>query len=309
MAGAARVEVDAAVRVTAAAAALLGESPLWHPQERALYYCDIPGRALHRFDPRSRATQRWDFDTDIASLAPHRDGALLVAMRDGLWRFDPSTGQRVTLAAPPYDPAIERFNDGKCDPAGRFWVGTIYEPKTAASASLHCFSGGRLRRIEGGITVSNGLAWSPDGLTMYWSDTAAHIVYAFDFDPATGGLGERRVFAQFPAKQPGQPLDSYGGRPDGAAVDVEGCYWVAMFEGQRVLRLSPQGELLREVRLPVRCATMPCFGGADLKTLFITTARRNRPPDELEAQPHAGCVLSIEVDVAGLPVNFVASPD
>ena len=112
------------------------------------------------------------------------------------------------------------------------------------------------------------------------------------------------MFARFPLKQAGQPLESYGGRPDGAAVDAEGCYWVAMFEGQRLLRLSPSGETVRELALPVRCATMPCFGGADLKTIYVTTARDKRPESELAAQPAAGCVLAFEVDVPGLPVNF-----
>ena len=229
-------------------------------------------------------------------------------MRDGLWHFDPTNGQRKRLAEPPYDMATERFNDGKCDPQGRFWVGTIYEPREPALAALYCFNAGKLARRKDGITVSNGLAWSPNGRTMYWSDTKAHTIYAFDFEPASGALANKRVFASFPVKQAGQALDTYGGRPDGAAVDAEGCYWVAMFEGQRLLRLSPQGEILRELRLPVRCATMPCFGGPDLKTLYITTAREKRPEAELAAQPLAGCVLALDVDVPGLPANFCSLP-
>jgi sugar lactone lactonase YvrE len=297
-------EAAPGVRVAVASAALLGESPMWHPREQCLYYCDIPGRKLQRFDPASGSLKHWDFDTEPASCAPMLDGALLLAMRDGLWRFDTSTGARTRLSAPPYEPAKERFNDGKCDPQGRFWVGTIYEPRDPALASLHCYSDGKLQRKAEGITVSNGLAWSPNGRTMYWSDTKAHTVYAFDFEPPSGEIGNRRVFASFPVKQAGQSLDDYGGRPDGAAVDVEGCYWCAMFEGQRLLRLSPAGEVVRELRLPVRCATMPCFGGADLKTLYITTARESRPAEELRQQPWAGCVLAIDVDVPGLPVNL-----
>ena len=294
------------IRVAVASAALLGESPFWHPRERALYYCDIPGRRLQRFDAARGVLVHWDFDTEPASAAPRLDGTLLLAMRDGLWRFDPAAGARTPLAKPPYDPAKERFNDGKCDPQGRFWVGTIYEPRDAAAATLHCYTKGELVRRAGDITVSNGLAWSPNGRTMYWSDTKAHTIHAFDFDPGSGELSRQRVFASFPVRQAGQALDDYGGRPDGAAVDAEGCYWVAMFEGQRVLRLSPAGELLREVVLPVRCATMPCFGGDDLKTLYITTARENRPAAELAEQPLAGCVLALDVDVPGLPVNFAA---
>ena len=292
------------VRVAVAAAALLGESPVWHPREQVLYYADIPGRKLQRFDPKSGDLRHWEFECEVASLAPRMDGTLLLAMRDGLWHFDLASGERVRVAEPDYDPGTERFNDGKADPQGRFWVGTIYEPRDPPLASLSCFANGKLTKKIEGITVGNGLAWSPNGRTMHWSDTKAHTVYAADFDPPSGALSRQRVFARFPARQAGQPLDAYGGRPDGAAVDTEGCYWVAMFEGQRILRLSPEGEVVREVRLPVRCPTMPCFGGPDLKTLYITTARENRPPAELIEQPYAGCVLALEVDVPGLPANF-----
>ena len=292
------------VRVAIVSAALLGESPLWHPREQVLYYADIPGHTLQRFDPKNGELRHWQFDTDVASLAPRLNGTLLLAMRDGLWRFDPASGERSRVAEPPYDPTVERFNDGKCDPQGRFWVGTIYEPREPPLAALHCLSHGKLERQVGGLTVANGLAWSPNGRTIHWSDTKAHTIYAADFDPASGALSRRRVFASFPFKQPGQALETYGGRPDGAAMDAEGCYWAAMFEGQRLIRLSPDGELIREVALPVRCPTMPCFGGPDLKTLYITTARENRPATELIEQPYAGCVLALEVDVPGLPVNF-----
>ncbi|HEX6704358.1 MAG TPA: SMP-30/gluconolactonase/LRE family protein [Albitalea sp.] len=297
---------DAGIRAAVTEPSLLGESPLWHPREQVLYWCDIPGKRLNRFDPRSGEHTHWDFDAEPGSCAPCLDGTLLLAMRDGLWRFDRASGERLPLAKPPYDPHTERFNDGKCDPQGRFWVGTIHEPREP-KAALYCFEGRELQRKAEGVTTSNGLAWSPDGRTMYWSDTRAHTVYAFDFDLGTGELSCRRVFASFPARQPGQDLADYGGRPDGAAVDAEGCYWVAMFEGGRVLRLSPAGEVVREVVLPVQCATMPCFGGADLKTLYVTTSRENRPPAELAQQPLAGCVLALAVDVPGLPVNVFAS--
>jgi len=296
-------ELDPGVRRAIEAPCLLGESPMWLPNEQQLVYCDIPGRTLHRFDPASGESKQWGFDCDLGSCAPTDDGAILIAMRDGIWRFDPRTGHCTALAEPPYDTADERFNDGKCDPQGRFWVGTIYEPRQPALAVLYSFSDGELQRRADGITVSNGLAWSPDGRTMYWSDSHAHTVFAFDFDGDTGAIDNPREFATFPRKQPGQDLATYGGRPDGAAVDAEGCYWSAMFEGQRLIRLSPQGELIREVKLPVRCPTMPCFGGPHLKTIYITSARANRPIEELEAQPWAGCVLAIDVDVPGLPVN------
>ncbi len=279
---------------------------MWHPHEQALYWCDIPGHCLHRLDPRSKTEQHWPFDTDVASCAPIAGGGLLLAMRDGLWRFDPVTGLKTRIVQPPYNPACERFNDGKCDPQGRFWVGTIYEPRAPALAAVYCLDLDQLERRFGGITVANGLAWSADGRTMYCSDTKAHRIDAFDVDLQTGALSRQRCFVQFAARSPGQLLADYGGRPDGAAVDSEGFYWVAMFEGARLLRLSPCGDVTRELNLPVQCPTMVCFGGADLRTLYITTASHGRPTEELGVQPWAGCLLSLRVDVPGLPAHFYA---
>ncbi len=287
-------------------AALLGESPFWHPTEAALYWCDIPGRALHRHHPATNTHREWHFDVEPASVAPLAGGGLLLAMRDGLHRFDPATGRRTPLHAPPYDPADQRFNDGKADPLGRFWVGTIHD-RRAPEAALYCWDGAHngLARHAEGLTTCNGLGWSPDGRTQYWSDTKAHTIYAADRQPGDGALAAPRVFARFDPKPDSGALAGYGGRPDGAAVDSEGAYWVAMFEGQRLLRLAgDDGRVLQDIPLPVRCATMPCFGGADLKTLFVTTARDKRPDDELAAQPWAGRVLCARVEVPGLPVNF-----
>jgi sugar lactone lactonase YvrE len=295
-----------AVQITAlpGPASQLGESPVWHPGQGALWWCDIPGKALHRHVLASGEHTQWPLDSEPGCIAPLPDGQWLLAQRDGLWRFDPATAQRQPLAEPPYDTARERFNDGRADPQGRLWVGTIYEPRDAPSAALYRWAKGSLQRMAGDITVSNGLAYSPDGRTMYWSDTFAHRIHAFDFDGEQGSLSRQRVFAEFAKRAPGQDLATYGGRPDGAAVDVEGAYWVAMFEGQRLLRLGADGSLLQEVKLPVRCPTMPCFGGPDLKTLFITTARANRPANELAGQPLAGRVLCLRVDVPGLPAHF-----
>ena len=286
-------------------AALLGESPLWHPDEQALYWCDIAGHALHRLDPATGNSQQWDFDTDVACCAPTYGGGLLLALRSGFLHFDPATGQRRLIAAPAYDPGNERYNDGKADAAGRFWCGTVYEPRKPALAALYCLEDGQVTRKADGVTVSNGLAWSPDNRTMYWADTTTHTVFAFDFDVVTGSISKRRVFAQFTPRAPDQAIETYRGRPDGATVDSQGNYWVAMYEGQRLLQLAPEGKLLQDLPLPVRCPTMPCFGGADLKTLYITSASQKRPADELAQQPWAGCVLAMRVQVPGLPANFV----
>ena len=286
-----------------APASLLGESPLWHPAEQVLYWCDIPGHALNRFDPRTGEQAVWPFDSDVACCAPLMEGGLLLALRSGLVRFDAASGRSKPLMDAPYDPKTERFNDGKADAQGRFWVGTIHEPREP-KAALYRYAAGKLDKMADQITVSNGLAWSPDARTMYWADTKAHAVYAFDFERAGGAISNKRVFAQFPFKAADQDLAAYSGRPDGAAMDVEGHYWCAMFEGARLLRFAPDGALKQEIELPVRCPTMPCFGGADLKTLYVTTARENRPAEELAREPLAGCVLRLRVDVAGLPANF-----
>lgn len=288
-----------------------GESPFWHPEEQALYWVDIPSRCLWRLDPASGASRRWDFESEVASCAPLLGGGLVLAMRDGLWRFDAEGFRLHRMAKPPYDPAEQRFNDGKADVAGRFWVGTIHDAREN-KAVLYCFDrrrGGRaaMGARATGMANVNGIAWSPDARTLYWADTKAHTVYAADHEPATGELSRRRVFHAFSPPAPGLPTRGYAGRPDGAAVDVEGCYWVAMYEGAQLLRLSPDGEVVGHLPLPVRCPTMPCFGGPDLKTLYITTASAHRPLDERTDMPLSGCVLSVPVHVAGLPVNYAVA--
>lgn len=276
----------------------LGESPLWHPEEQALYAIDIVRRELLRWQDGTGEPQVWPLPSEPGCIALRASGGLLVACRDGLFAFE--RGRTERLQPPPFDPARQRFNDGKPDAAGRFWVGTIDDAR-APEAALYRLDAQGATRVADGITTSNGLAWSPDGRTMYWADTKAHTVYRMDF--ANGAPGPREPWLRFPPRNPAQPLDAYGGRPDGAAVDEEGAYWVAMFEGQRLLRFAPDGAILQSIALPVRCPTMPCFGGPDRCTLFLTTAREKRPADELAAQPLAGAVLKLRVPVAGLPAH------
>ncbi len=282
---------------------LLGESPMWHPDENALYWCDIAGHALHRLDPATGRRDTWSFPSEPACCVPAVEGGLLIAMRSGVFRFDPATGERRALARPRYDPKTERYNDGKADAFGRLWCGTLHDAREP-KAALYRIARGRTARMADGITVSNGLAFSPDGRTLYWADTTAHTVYAFDFDVGDCELSRRRVFARFPSRVPGEPPERYGGRPDGAAVDALGRYWVAMYEGARLLCIDAAGRTVGELALPVRCPTMPCFGGRDLRTLYVTSARAGRPADELAREPLAGCVLAMRVDVPGLPANY-----
>lgn len=279
---------------------LLGESPLWHPIEQTLYAVDIPGRQVLRWRAGADAPDVWPQDAEPGCIAARASGGLLVARRDGLWTRDPATGEQQLVSAPPYDPARLRFNDGKVDPAGRLWIGSISDAREP-EAALYRFDGTVFSGQVPGLTTSNGLAWSPDGRRMHWSDTKAHRIYVADFDVATGALSAPRVFAEFKPRTPGE---AYGGRPDGATVDAEGCYWAAMFEGGCLLRIAPTGEVVQRVELPVTCPTMPTFGGADLRTLFVTTAREKRPADELAREPLAGGVLQLRVDVPGLPATL-----
>ena len=246
--------------------------------------------------------------TTALPKAPVAGGGVIVALRDGIYVGATWGGSLELLAAAPYDTTRLRFNDGKCDAHGRFWAGSLYEPKDQALGTLYMLDGQGLHAMQGGVTTANGLAWSPDGRTAYWADTAAHQIRAFDVDAASGQLTNARVFYQATTKPAGWAwgsLTPYGGRPDGAAVDSEGCYWSAQYEGGRLLRFSPKGEVLAEVRTPTLCPTMPCFGGADLKTLFITTSRQGRSEAELAQHPSAGCVWAMRVEVAGVPVNGV----
>jgi sugar lactone lactonase YvrE len=177
------------------------------------------------------------------------------------------------------------------------WTGTVYEPRDQALATLFCIERGSIRDAGKAVTVSNGVAFSRDSRTLYHADTTSHKIMAYEFDVSTGRIGAGRLFKQFSMEK----AHDYGGRPDGAAVDSENAYWCAMYEGGRLLRLSPAGDVLSEIKLPVRCPTMMAFGGADMRTLFITSARHRRSKEELQEHPLSGYVLSLQVDVPGCP--------
>lgn len=290
----------------------LGESPVWHPVSQRLYWCDIPDGLLHSSDAQGQDHRTWSLGEDLACAAPVVDGTLLLALRSGLTHFDPRTGSQRRLAAAPYDTRLLRFNDGKVDPQGRWWIGTLYEPRQPALARVYCveWQAGKLEihpRADG-VTVSNGMGFSPDAAHIYRSDTTSHTIFRAPYAVETGETGDWQVWAQRTKRKPDQPLETYGGRPDGAAVDAQGHYWSAMYEGQCLVRYAPDGTIVEEVELPVRCPTMPCFGGADLRTLFVTTARDKRPEEELRVQPWAGAVLTTRVEVPGLPAHCMPLP-
>jgi sugar lactone lactonase YvrE len=277
----------------------VGECPLWHPAESCLYWVDIGGFTIHRLNPGTGTHDEWRMPTEPGAIALNATGGLVVAMRAGFFTFNPQDGSIAQIAPAPYDTTTTRFNDGRVDAAGRFWVGTIYEPRDQQAAQMFCLEKGKVDlKWSGGMTVSNGLAWNLDATAMYHADTTTHRIDRYDFDTATGTASHPARFEQFSTDK----TRNYGGRPDGAAVDSEGAYWCAMFEGSRVLRFAPDGELLREIALPVRCPTMVAFGGDDLRTLFITSAG-HRPEAEMAQYPLNGRLLSMQVDVAGRVEN------
>lgn len=271
----------------------LGECPIWSPRDAALFWVDIDAPSLNRFDPATGNNVKMPMPVSIGSFALRRPHGFLVALRDGLWlaRADGSLDRRIIEA--PYDPAHHRFNDGRCDPAGRFFVGTMNEKRDAPSGALYRLDAdGRFLRLMGDMTISNGLAWSPDGRTMYHADTPTHEVRAFDYDTRAGLPMNARSFARWSGEND---------RPDGAAVDREGNYWVAFFRGGKIAKVAPTGRTLAEYPVPAMCPTMCAFGGPDLKTLYVTTARRQRADDELARLPQSGGIFAMQVETPGLP--------
>ena len=273
--------------------ASLGECPVWSTAEQALYWADINAPSLNRFDPATGGNRVMPMPSSIGSFALRKRGGFIIALRDGLWLARPDGKLERRVVEAPYDPAHHRFNDGRCDPQGRFFSGTMNERRDAPSAALYRIDTDfAITEIFANLTISNGLAWSPDGRTMYHADTPALTINAFDFDAASGMPSKGRVFARFEAETD---------RPDGAAVDSEGCYWIAFYRGGRVVRLSPAGKMLASFPLPAKCPTMCAFGGADLKTLYVTSARQQRDADELARLPQSGGIFAMRVDVPGLP--------
>jgi len=273
--------------------ASLGECPMWSVAEQALYFVDINAPSLNRFDPEAGTHRVLPMPSSIGSFGLRAGGGFVVALRDGVWLADAQGSLERKVADAPYDPASHRFNDGRVDRQGRFWVGSMNEKRDGNTAALYRLDpGGELAPVLDDIMISNGLAWSPDGRTMYHADTPTRAVRAFAYDGATGTPSSPRLYARW---------DGETDRPDGGAVDSAGHYWTAFYRGGRVVELDGGGRTVRELPIPAMCPTMCAFGGADLRTLFVTSARQQRPDDELARLPHSGGVFAMRVDVPGLP--------
>lgn len=278
------------------AKALLGECPRWSIREQVLYWVDIAARTLNRFDPVSGTNVARTFDEPVTCFAERNGGGFVLAMRHRFAVIDRFDAELRCLGEPVDIPPEGRFNDGRCDQSGRFLAGTI-DFNESRGALYRLDAHGHVQRLACGVRSANGLAFSPDGRRMYWSDTRNHIVRVYHYDASRQELGAAATFAEF---VPGS------GRPDGASVDAEGCYWSALYDGGRVVRFAADGRRLSEVAVAARHATMLAFGGADLRTVYVTTARQQLGPDELRRHPLSGGIFSFRVTIPGLPEPMFA---
>jgi sugar lactone lactonase YvrE len=274
------------------AKALLGEGPCWHEPTGELYWVDIEGEAVHIFDPGTGVDRRIGVGQMPGFVVARRSGGMVVGTQHGFQALDPATG----VLTPIHDPEVglkeNRFNDGKCDSAGRLWAGTTRIAHDRADGALYCLdAGGGCHRKLGDIWISNGLAWSGDDQTMYYIDSPTQRVVAFDFDVAGGGISGQRTVIEVPEGM---------GTPDGMTIDEEGMLWVALWDGWRVTRWNPaDGRLLGEVEMPVARPTSCVFGGENLDELYITSASTRLPAGELAKQPLAGGLFRVRPGIRG----------
>ncbi|NNA84615.1 SMP-30/gluconolactonase/LRE family protein [Pseudomonas fragi] len=276
-----------------------GESPVWSTTEQALYWVDIPAKRLHRWSPADGKEQSWQASQMLACIAQTGNGNWIAAMENGLFAITPhadgSLDSRLLASVTHALPGM-RFNDGRCDRQGRFWAGSMLMDMAAGApvGAMYRYSAGQTEPLTAqlqGFIVPNGLAFSPDGNTLYLSDSHPDVqkIWAFDYDTDSGTPHNRRLFVD---------MSKHPGRPDGAAVDADGCYWICGNDAGLIHRFTPEGKLDRSLAVPVKKPAMCAFGGADLDTLFVTSIR---PAGDLTDQPLAGGVFALRPGVKGLP--------
>jgi sugar lactone lactonase YvrE len=276
------------------AKAAIGECPVWSPEERVLYWIDIPRGRLNRLDPATGKNTFWVMPAPIGSFALREAGAFLVALKSGFHIFDPKTETVKLIAHPEPHLHENRLNDGRTDRAGHFWAGTMkdpIEPHRPQATLYRLDPDGHVTPMQSGIITSNGLAISPDDKTLYFSDShpTVRTIWAYDLDLAEGEITNRRIF-----------VDTIGmrGRPDGGTCDADGCYWMAANDGGCLIRFTPKGKIDMTIDLPIQKPTMPAFGGPDLDTIFVTSIRPENA--DLSKQPLAGGVFAVRCGVKGV---------
>jgi sugar lactone lactonase YvrE len=273
--------------------ALLGEGPVWDERASALYFVDLKGGAVHRWQPDG-STRTWQLGGIVSTLAlTASPETILCASSAGFERLSLETGARDLVAPPLPMTAGMRSNDGGCDAHGNFWIGTMEDAEQHSLGALYRLVPGQAPELKlDGVGVSNGLGWSPGGTRFYFTDSLRRAIYRFEFDLSTGALGERSLFAEIA-----------DGAPDGLAVDGEGYVWSAIWDGWRIVRYAPDGTIDRTVDMPVPRPTSLAFGGHDLTTLYITSARIGLSGAVLEKAPLSGALFAFEAGVSGLPAN------
>lgn len=268
----------------------LGEGPLWHPGEQALYWVDLLHGDLFRLDPATSSVQQWTIGEMVGCIGLRERGGLVMANRSSLATWTPD-GERRTIITLDLAQIGERFNDGAVDPQGRFWVGSMSSQGQGVLVRLDADHS--LHTLKTGVFIGNGIGWSPDHRTMYFTDSLQYAIYAYDFDSATGSMTNERVLVDVRSEQ--------AGVPDGLTVDREGCIWSARWDGWKVVRYDPQGRVMQEIAMPVQRPTSCMFGGPNLDVLYVTSARLDLTAQDLASQPQAGDLFRLHVDAQGFP--------
>lgn len=275
------------------AEAVLGEVPYWDAKTAVLYWADIDGRMVFRFDPASGRRQHFAVAHEVGGIVPRDGGGFVTAIDSGLAYLDADLTTFDIFAMPEKDQPKTRFNDGKCDRRGRFWAASTDRNEREPLAALYCLHrSGQLVREVDGVIVGNGLGWSLDNKTMYFTDTGISTIFALDYDIETGKTANRRVFAT---------VDDTTGFPDGLTVDAEGFIWSAHWQGWRITRYAPDGRVDRVIEMPVPNITSLAFGGPALDRLFVTTARSELTDQEISEAPLSGGLFVVDAGVSGLP--------
>lgn len=280
------------------AGATLGEGVLWDAARNLVWFVDIKSRRIHCCTPDGGERRSWTAPGQVSFIVPDSRGGLVCSLDDGLYRFNEHDGRFVSLHRVEADLPGNRFNDGHVDMHGRLWFGSMDDAEKAPSGALYRYDGGQVGRMDEGYVITNGPAFSPDGRTLYHTDTLARRIYAFDVGP-DGGLSGKRTFLDL--------MD--GGYPDGMAVDADGCLWVATFGGWRIDRFDSSGSKLGEVRFPCANVTKLAFGGPDLRTVYATSARKGLSSTELAEQPLAGSLFTFRSETPGLPQHLLRLED
>jgi D-xylonolactonase len=279
------------VRCIHSAGALLGEGPVWVAAERALYWLDIHGRRIHRYSPDNGAQASWETPFRIASMAPRPGGGFVGGSERGFVAIDGGFNRFEVIGDPEPDLAGNRFNDGKLDLQGRFWAGTMDDAEEECTGSLYRLEPSLAwSRQDSGYAVTNGPAFSPDGRYLYHSDSAAQVLFRFELEEPDGNLRDKQVFARFGGDD---------GYPDGMTTDRDGCLWIAFWDGWCLRQLSPSGEVMRRIDMPVQRPTSCAFGRESLDQLYVTSAQVGLDAQALSRQPLAGGLFAVETGAAG----------